>query len=197
LSRGVLPIVVSVAVLVSIAAVITSAGAATPRLHSAMYRDALGEAAGAPDITRVAVSDDRRNVTFRVWIANRPDATNDMGLQIVIDSDRRQATGNQMLVYSLGADYLVQMLGGTARLLRWAGASNRWLVTPLQPSWSYISGRATIRLRASALRNPSGFSFEVSVASGLIVDGDGTIDITTAQFDFAPDAGHGGWRYRA
>jgi hypothetical protein len=197
LSRGVLRIVVSVAVLVLIAAVITSARAATPPLHSAMYRDAHGEAAGAPDITRVAVSDDRRNVTFRVWIANRPDATNDMGLQIVIDSDRRQATGNQMLVYSLGADYLVQMLGGTARLLRWAGASNRWLVTPLQPSWSYISGRATIRLRASALRNPSDFSFEVSVASGLIVDGDGTIDITTAQFDFAPDAGHGGWRYRA
>ena len=195
--RGVPRIVVSAGVLVSIAAVIASVGAATPRLHSALYRDARDEDPGAPDITRVAVSDDRRNVTFRVWVANRPDATNDMGLQIVIDSDRRQATGNQMLVYSLGADYLVQMLGGTARLLRWAGASNRWLVTPLQPSWSYISGRATIRLRASALRNPSDFSFEVSVASGLIVDGDGTIDITTAQFDFAPDAGHGGWRYRA
>ena len=70
-------------------------------------------------------------------------------------------------------------------------------MTPLQPRWSYSSGRATIRLRASALRNPSDFDFEVSAASGLLVDGDGTIDITTARFDFAPDAGHGGWRYRA
>jgi hypothetical protein len=172
-------------------------GAAKPRLHTASYRDAGGEDAQAADITRVVVADDRKTLTFRVWIVNLPQAMSGMGLQIVIDSDRRQATGNQYLVYSLGAEYLIQMIGGAARLLRWDRASQRWLAGSVQPSWSYGSGRATVRLPASAVRNPSDFLFEVSTASGLIVDGDGTVDITTAHFDFAPNVGGGGWRFRA
>ena len=187
-------IVLVIAALVSVAALAAPAGSAVPRLSSSVYRDA-GENAAAPDISRVAVADDRRTVTVRVWIANRLEASNDMGLQIVIDSDRRQATGDQSLVYSLGADYLVQMLAGTVRLLRWDQRSRRWVERASQPSWSYDSGRATIRLPAAALRNPTDFLFQVSTASGLVVEGDG-IDITTAHFDFAPDAGRGGWRFR-
>jgi hypothetical protein len=174
----------------------TSAGAVKPRVQSASYRDARGEDPQAPDITRVVVSDDRTTVTFRIWIANRPQPASDMGLQVVIDADRRQATGNQSLVYSLGADYLIQMLGGTPGLLRWDPDSGRWLACSPQPTWSYRSGRAMITLRAAAVRNPSAFTFAVSAASGLIVDRDGTVDITTAHFDFAPDVGHGGWRFR-
>jgi hypothetical protein len=169
----------------------------TARPHSAAYRDARGEDAEAPDIATVVVSDDGRLVTFRVWIPNRPRLTSDVGLQIVIDTDRRQATGNQSLVYSLGAEYLIQMLGGTARLLRWDRGSERWLPGSLQPSWSYDEGRAAIGVQAVALSNASDFLFEVSTASGLVGDTDGTIDITRAHFDFAPNVGHGGWRYRA
>jgi hypothetical protein len=188
-------IVLVVAALVSVAALVAPAGSAVPRLSSAVYRDAGDENAAAADISRVAVADDRRTVTVRVWIANRLEASSDMGLQIVIDSDRRQATGDQSLVYSLGADYLVQMLAGTVRLLRWDERSRRWVESASQPSWSYDSGRATIRLAAAALRNPTDFLFQVSTASGLVVEADG-IDITTAHFDFAPDAGRGGWRFR-
>jgi hypothetical protein len=180
-------------------AVLTGAAASAaekPRVQSAAYRDARGEDPQAPDITRVVVSDDRGSVTFRVWIANRPQPTSDMGLQLVLDADRRQATGNQSLVYSLGAEYLIQVLGGTARLLRWDGGSGKWLPGSSQPTWSFGSGRATITLRAAAVRAPAAFTFAVSAVSGLIVDDDGTVDITTAHFDFAPDVGHGGWRYR-
>ena len=195
-ARDKLHIVLVIAAVVSLAAIAAPAGSAVPRSHSAVYRDAGGEDGAAPDISTVAVADDRRTVTVRVWIANRLEASSDMGLQIVIDSDRRQATGNQLLVYSLGADYLVQMLAGTVRLLRWDERSRRWAETASQPSWSYVMGEATIRFSAAALRNPSDFQFEVSTASGLVVEADG-IDITTAHFDFAPDAGHGGWRFRA
>jgi hypothetical protein len=194
-ARDKVHIVLVTAALVSPPAVVASGGSAVPRLSSAVYRDAGGEDAVAPDISRVAVADDRRTLTFRVRIANRLEASSDMGLQIVIDSDRRQATGNQLLVYSLGADYLIQMLAGTVRLLRWDEPSRRWVESASQPNWSYVSGRATIGSPAAALRNPTDFLFEVSTASGLVVEADG-IDITTAHFDFAPDAGRGGWRFR-
>lgn len=184
------------AALVTLTAVAVSAGATKPQLHSATYRDRLGEDTQAPDIRKAVVSHDGRAMTFRMLLANRPDLTPDMGLQIVIDSDRRQATGNQSLVYSLGADYLIQMLGGEARLLRWDRAARTWKSASAQPTWSYGNGSATIRLPASVMKRPPDFLFEVSAASGLIDDGDGTLDITNAHFDFAPDAGRGGWRYR-
>ena len=170
------------------------AGAVKPRAHSALYRDTPGEDLQAPDITSVIVSDDRRTVTFRVWVANRPQMTSDMGLQLAIDSDRRQATGNDSLVWGLGADRLIQMIGGTTRLLRWDSGSNRWLAGSSQPVLSYDSGWATITVRMGAVG--AAFTFAVSAASGLIVERDGAVDITTAHFDFAPDVGHGGWRYR-
>jgi hypothetical protein len=188
-------IVLVIAALASLAALVGPAGSAVPRSSSAVYRDAGGEDAVAPDISTVAVADDRRTLTFSVQIANRLEASSDMGLQIVIDSDRRQATGNQLLVYSLGADYLVQMLARKARLLRWNERSRRWVESASQPNWSCVSGLATISVPATALRNPTDFLFEVSTASGLVVEADG-IDITRAHFDFAPDAGRGGWRFR-
>ena len=62
--------------------------------NSATFQDATDEASGAPDITRVVVSnDDKSELTFRVEVPSHPVLTEDMRIFIWIDYDDDATTG--------------------------------------------------------------------------------------------------------
>jgi hypothetical protein len=62
--------------------------------NSATYQDATGETPGAPDITRVVVSnDDKSELTFRVEVPSHPVLTEDMRIFIWLDFDDDATTG--------------------------------------------------------------------------------------------------------
>jgi hypothetical protein len=179
------------------AQIVAAAGDGAGREHdapkSAIYRDSTGEDRAAPDITRVLVrSGPNGPIVFRISIANRPQATADVGVEIVIDADRAEATGDRTLKLGLGADYLVTILEGEPRLRRWTGRGWR-AATP--PAYTDAGGTVSISLWARQLGRPAGLRFGVSVAVGIVPESDGTLDITDARFDFAPDAGRPAWSY--
>jgi hypothetical protein len=158
------------------------------------YRDSIGEDAAAPDIGRVVVAGTQDGqIVFQIGVVNRPQLTQDMGIEIVVDADRAAATGDRMLRFGLGAEYLITMLSGRPRLLHWTSLGWR---EEAPPSYGYAGGTASVVVPACGLGRSAAFAFAVSVASGLVPEENGTIDVTNAHFDFAPDAGRGGWTYR-
>lgn len=168
-----------------------AAGVSSP----SSYRDSVGEDAAAADITRVVVSRGRGVFTFRVQIADRPTLTPDLGFQIVLDTDRNSVTGNHWLVRELGAEYEIGFFAGRAGLTRFS-ASGGWLPAAQRAvRFSYARGKALIAVKARALGDPTEFNFDVSSAAGMVPAPDGSLDITYAHFDFAPDAGHGYWSF--
>jgi hypothetical protein len=167
------------------------------RSHSVVYLDPAGEDAAAGDITRVVVSREHSGkVTFRIRIANRPVMSGDLGIQIVLDADQNARTGNGWLVRDLGAEYLIGVYDGRARLQPWTSSGSRRAVAH-EPGvhFSYGFSEATIALRASVLGHSAGFNFSVSTGAGIVPQSDGSLDITYARFDFAPDVGHGFWSF--
>jgi hypothetical protein len=159
------------------------------------YRDSVGEDAAAADITRVVVSHGRGVFTFRVQIADRPTLTPDLGFQIVLDTDRNSGTGNAWMVRDLGADYEIGFFAGRAGLMRFS-ASGDWLpAAQTALRFSYARGETLIAVKTRALGDPAEFNFDVSSAAGMVPEPDGSLDITYAHFDFAPDAGHGYWSF--
>jgi hypothetical protein len=158
------------------------------------YRDSIGEDAAAPDIGRVVVAGTQEDqIVFQIGVLNRPLLTGDMGIEIVVDADRAAATGDRMLRFGLGAEYLITILSGTPRLLHWTNGAWR---AEAPPSSTYSGGTASVVVPARGLGRSAAFAFAVSVGSGLVPEESGTIDVTNAHFDFAPDAGRGGWTYR-
>jgi hypothetical protein len=62
--------------------------------NSATFEDAVGEDLEAPDITSVAVANNRMGeLTFRISVPNRPVLTEDMRLWLRVDWDDSAATG--------------------------------------------------------------------------------------------------------
>ena len=85
------------------------------------FEDSRGEAANAPDITNVVVSNtDAGRITFT--INGLPRLVDGMLVGIDIDSDNNPATGTQDPL-SMGADYAIELVPGTANLFRWDGTS--------------------------------------------------------------------------
>lgn len=163
-------------------------------IEPAAYRDSTAEDAAAPDITRVTVSGRAVGLTvFRIQVANRLRLTSDLGLEIIVDADHADATGDRTLRFGLGAEYLITVFSGKPRLLQWSSLGKWRPLAP--PSFSYARGAASIVVRARALGGPSGFAFGVSVGSGIVAQPGGTLDITNAHFDFAPDVSHTAWTY--
>jgi hypothetical protein len=166
----------------------------TPALIApATYHDSRREQPGAPDISRAVVArGPHGTITFTVRVPNRPALTGDMGFEVLIDGDRSEATGDRSLRLGMGVDDLVTILAGQARLQRPRGGVWR---TVGVPAYSYTGGVLTVTLRAPGLGRPPGFSFAVSAASGLVPQPDGSIEITNASFDFAPDDDRPAWIY--
>jgi hypothetical protein len=158
------------------------------------YRDSTGESRGAADISTIAVSSDRRAVTFSIRISRRTFEP-DMGLQILIDADQNPGTGAAHFLSGFGVDDLVTVLPGYAGFARWNSEANDFDESPAGPVFSYSGGIARISVPARALGKPVAFNFAASTVSGLEDLEGSTVDITNADFDFAPDPGRGSWTF--
>jgi hypothetical protein len=187
-----LAVAVGACVLLPAAAGAVSEASAANR---ATFEDSTAERAGAPDITNVVVSNnDAGVISFAVNVAGRGALTEDMIVELIIDSDNNTATGDQD-PDNLGGDYAIELFGGTANLYRWDGTTySRRGADP--PQSSLIFSGLTVRINASELGNTTRFRFSTFVATGIVVDPNtGDVDFSKAAADFAPDLGHGMWEY--
>jgi hypothetical protein len=148
---------------------------AAPAANSTTYQDSVGEDPAAPDITTIVASnDDAATISLKFSIPNRPTYSNDMVLDILVDSDANPSTGDTTV---LGADYIIDLFRGEAVLFHWNGAAfPEWPPSPTQASLSYswANGVATIRISAADLGNTRKLNFRVVSLSGLMFDDQGT-----------------------
>jgi hypothetical protein len=182
--------VISAAVLGTAGGAWTSASApAKASANSVTFQDSTGERPDAPDITTVVVSNTNAGeVTFKINPFAR--VTDDMLIDLDIDSDANAATGDP----DTGADYAIELFGGTANLFRWDGTNfSRRANDPPQSTLTF-SG-PTIRINTSELGGTSHFKFGVFVITGIVISSGGDLDFTNARADAAPDIGHGLWDY--
>jgi len=176
-----------------------SEGASAPvraTANSVTFDDSTGEDAQGPDITTVAVSNnDAGMITFKINIPNRATLTEDMLIDIDLDTDSNPATGDPE---TLGADYAIELFRSNIALFRWDGRTfSRTQTDPPQTSlvFSYAGG-ATVRISAAELGNTTRFNFGAIAVSGIVLDPNGDPDFSKARADLAPDGGHGLWNYQ-
>lgn len=189
--------IVIAAALVALAAApaIALAGSTRSVANSTSYPDSVGEDAQAPDITSTTVSnDDTGLITFHVAISNRPDLTDDMLLELDLDTDNNPATGDAQGLVP-GTDYLIQLTAGAVSLFKWSGTDYPSTTAP-SLVYAYDATGATIRINAKGLGNTRVVNFGSLVISGLTVDASGNLVTTGAHADFSPDQGHGAFTYR-
>jgi hypothetical protein len=85
---------------------------------SATFTDPTGDSGDGPDVTTVAVSDDKTGkITFAATIANRPVLTDVDGILAFFDTDRNSGTGGNG-----GFEYEVAWIEGHQLLLKWDGS---------------------------------------------------------------------------
>ena len=171
-----------------------NAAPAAPSANRATFEDSRGEMANAPDITNVVVANnDAGRIT--ITINGLPRLVEGMLVGIDIDSDNNPATGSQDPL-SLGADYAIELVPGSANLFRWDGTSfTRRSNDPPQSTLVFSGTELAVSINAAELGNTTRFNFGVVVVTGIITDPQGNPDFTNAQFDAAPDLGHGFWNY--
>ncbi len=180
-------LVIALAVTPAVALGALTTGAA----NSKTFQDATGEDPEAPDITTVAVSnDDTGLVTFKIAVANRPSLTPDMVFLIFLDTVPNAGDAD-----SLGADYALQLVTGSAALFKWSGSDFEAAPSQASVSFTYEPSGPEIRVRAGELGSPKAFQFVVLAVSGVTEDASGDPDFTNAHDDFAPDAGGGLYAY--
>jgi hypothetical protein len=183
---------------VAAAAVLCTAGgawtsAAAPSAaaaNSVTFQDSTGERADAPDITTVVVSNTNTGeLTFKINPFAR--VTDDMLIDIDIDSDANAATGDPQ---GDGADYAIELFGGSANLFRWDGTNfSRRQNDPPQSTLTFAG--PSIKINTSELGGTTHFKFDVIVITGIAINSSGDLDFTNARADIAPDFGHGLWDY--
>lgn len=169
-------------------------GASSLAANSTTFQDSTGENAAAPDITAVTMSnDDTRMITFQMSVPNRQQFTQDMELDLFVDTDNRPETGDAEFVP--GADYVIQYYRGEAALFKWDGTDfTRSFGNPpaVTLSVSYAGGVATVRISADELGNTKAFRALLFAISGIVVDPvTGAEDFTNVQVDTAPNYGTG------
>jgi hypothetical protein len=176
---------------------LSPAADAAPAASSAnrtTFEDSRAEMPNAPDITNVVVTNnDAGRIT--ITINGLPRLVEGMLVGIDIDSDNNPATGSQDPL-SLGADYAIELLPGNANLFRWDGTGfTRRSNDPPQSTLVFSGTTLSVSINAAELGNTTRFNFGVVVVTGIITDSQGNPDFTNAQFDAAPDIGHGFWNY--
>ena len=189
-------VVASVSVLLALPTIASGAlsTASAPASNSTTYQDSTGESANAPDITTVTLSnDDTRMITFRIAIPNRQQFSQDMELDVFVDTDNNATTGDAEFVP--GADYVIQYYRGEAALFKWDGTDfTRSFGNPpaVTLSTSYAGGVATIRISADELGNTKVLRALIFAISGIVVDPvTGAEDYTNVEVDTAPNYGIG------
>jgi hypothetical protein len=189
----------TIAALVALVALPAGAATSAPLKAAAnqvTFEDSTGETGGeSPDITSAVVSNTNAGlITFKINIPNRATFSEDILVNVDIDSDNNPATGDPE---TLGADYAIQLFRGSADLFRWDGTSfTRTATDPPQSSlvFSYAGG-PSIKISAAELGNTTQLNFGALVITGIKLDLNGDPDFTAARADIAPDAGHGLWKY--
>jgi hypothetical protein len=183
-------VLATLAALPAIAIASSSATAATAS-NSQTYTDSTGEDPAAPDITTIVVSnDDAGNITFQVNISNRPTFTQDMLVDIFLDTDKNATTGDTQL---FGADYVLEMQPGAAGVFQWNGQT---FASGQVVDASYAATGATFHINARDLGATQGFNFVAIATSGVTTDANGNPDFTNAHDDVAPDVGRGTYSYQ-
>jgi hypothetical protein len=169
----------SATAMAALAAVLTSAGSAA---GSVTYADPTGDGRGAPDIQRVAVSnDDTGRITIRITVDALPDGS-DARIHLFLDTDRNQATGDPEWS---GADYWIvhDEIDDTYAMGRWDAGG--WVDTPSESVEMYSDASGvSVSIDGKELGNTAGFDFWTRSRLGT---GE------TATYEDAPDAGV--WRY--
>jgi hypothetical protein len=174
------------------AAVGASSSPARATDNVSTFNDSTGDTTGA-DIGQTVVSNDNAGMlTFKIGLTNRPALTPDMDVEIYVDTDENQATGNQDFVP--GADYVIQLIQGQINLFKWDGTTfSRSFGNPsaVTLSYSYANG-PIIKISAAELGNTKHFRFIIFAVSGVVFDpATGVPDFTNTQADSAPDYGSG------
>ncbi len=173
-----------------------AAAPAAPAKNSQTYEDSTGETPGAPDITRIVVSNtDAGMITFRINVPNRPQLGQDMLLDLFVDTDFNVATGSPDIP---GVDYVIELARGEVNLYKWDGSNfTRRFGDPPAVSLRYTySGGFTVSISAAELGNTKRFRFYIEVIGGIVVDPvTGDLDFTNALGDAAPGGGAGFFPY--
>jgi hypothetical protein len=162
--------------------------------NSVRYPDSTGEDAAAPDITSTVVSnDDAGLITFQINVSNRPSFTQDMLLDIPLDTDNNKRTGDPQ---ADGAEYDIELQPGVVALFKWSGSDYGSSVAAPSLVYSYTAAGATIKIKASDLGDVKEFHFFSDLTSGITLDAQGKPDFTNAHDDASPDPGHATFDYK-
>jgi hypothetical protein len=149
-------IIAATAALALLVVLPAGAGPARSTAGSQTYTDATGDSTDSADMVSLTVSnDDAGLVTFAFTYANRaPGLTGDDILNIFLDSDRNEQTGDP----DLGADYAIVFSASqqAAGLLRWQ--NNDFVDTPQTTFRATPDGRQ-LQVNRRELGNSAGFDF--------------------------------------
>jgi hypothetical protein len=114
--------------------------------------DAIGDAAGAADITSVAVARDTKNrVTFAVNVADHPSPKRGDLFSVGLDTDRRLSTGDQGIDVALMLGWWPGRQRPTYDVLQWVGSDWQPLDVTADVSYPEHGLRFTVAMDALGL----------------------------------------------
>jgi len=139
--------------------------------NSFAWDDPAGDSANAADLTQIAVrNDDTGNITFALTFGNRPGLGSDDAIEIWLDTDDNESTGNH------GFDYVIYMVSGNGLLKH---ATSTGLEDTLHSTFSASADGRTASVNRSELGSTSRFDFFVRSS---------TLSEADTSIDEAPDA---------
>ena len=173
------------ALLVLLAAVFASACLLTSALADTAFTDPAGDAADAPDVTGVTVSNDTGgNILFHIALTN---FTPESRITIYLDTDKNASTGDDGADYLLALDHSADPAQTGWTMGKWNGT--KWADAPNDATVA-VSSNATsadFRVNRSELGGTSGFAFQVWTKRYVA-------DAVTAR-DYAPDGTLSTWTF--
>ena len=146
--------------------------------------------AGEPDLVSATVHRDGTDLIFRVRFASESFDADTTRAQLILDTDRTASTGHPGVNSGcvddngiIGAEFLVNLLGTSGTVLKYAGTCNSFTVVSTF-SFNPVPGGFEIRLPLSVIEETDGaLNFKVVTSTAL---GGGTF---TGVLDYMSDVG--------
>lgn len=184
--RCVLALISAAAVAAAVGHFVSAAGAVSVVRSAtvATFSDAVGERAGAPDISTVTVSLDGEVLTVDAQVDGMPELVSDGSVVFLLNTDSNLASGKYA-----GADYALfwDMKTMQGSVLRWNGTDYVAAEKVADPSRMIIGGStAGFMFNLANFGSPKHIEFSVMVSKG---------SPETGLLDAAPDAGL--WAFEA